>query len=183
MANSSKTTNYVMGETVAVTVTAKVSSSDDGTLALRLGDDQFGSKYLMLAPGDAFTVNRLVPADGPIQAGDVWRDRRGKSWFATDNGSFVGEDGLVRDQDVVMNDAGPIELVMRSQPAEAVPPPPVDLPLPVVEHYEVSAIAGGRGEPSGVTCCCGTDFDGFASVDLARRSLAVHIEDRSAVAR
>lgn len=52
---------------------------------------------------------------------------------------------------------------------------------PVVEHYEMSADKGGEGEPSGVTCCCGTEFDGFLNLTLARQALDYHIADRKPV--
>lgn len=88
-------TEYQHGEIVNITIkNARVGikgvDSDPRRLYVDLGawDDGVnkGREWGMTFPTtvESVTVERVAPAEWPPQPGDVWRDRHGTRWFATD---------------------------------------------------------------------------------------------------
>ncbi|NUR25552.1 MAG: hypothetical protein HOV83_06835 [Catenulispora sp.] len=84
-----------------------------------------GPRHEIAPYSDAFTVERVAPAEWPPQPGDLWRDRNGSTWFA-----FYGLEArevfmIPRDPvrgplvtptpDDVMTNVGPLSLVHREE--------------------------------------------------------------------
>ncbi|MEV7011584.1 hypothetical protein [Streptosporangium sp. NPDC051022] len=118
---------YKVGERVRVIVEGAVAHVTDGeelypgelTIAL----ENPAGLYDVTVPLDAVTVERLVPAEGEPQPGDIWKDSLGVERFAyldSPNGEI-----LLQDADGVVNlwrhfhiEYGPLTKVYRPKPAE-----------------------------------------------------------------
>ncbi|MER6575760.1 hypothetical protein [Nonomuraea sp. NPDC001023] len=84
---------YLPGEIVRVTLTGKIVEVIDGdNVNWDVGDEpeirfsvegQAGTAGMVipLTLPDAITIERVIPADGEPQPGDLWTDSKGEPWF------------------------------------------------------------------------------------------------------
>lgn len=113
------------GELVNIHISgAEVQTATPNQIVVRIGA---GSPITIPRDNPAVTIEHAVPAGFPIQPGDVWKDSRGKDWFAhyATNGRgqrefrITSEDGEVHlDQESLLSGVGPLTLKYR-EAAEA----------------------------------------------------------------
>ncbi|MFD0884708.1 hypothetical protein ACFQ08_09115 [Streptosporangium algeriense] len=81
--------NYQLGERVRVIVEGLITHMEPAANAcpeeLTVELEHSAGGYGVTVPLDTVTIERLVPADGVPQPGELWRDRHGRTWFAHEN--------------------------------------------------------------------------------------------------
>lgn len=125
--DGTKTTaeQYIPGEIVRVTFEGRVSvAASSVPVLLYCGD----AEEPTLIPMNA-TVERVMPADGEPQAGDIWRDGRGREWLCFNGYHMIetteralpdGHEEPFTWQQILNLGQGPMTLVYRrdDEPAE-----------------------------------------------------------------
>ncbi|MFF4412154.1 hypothetical protein ACFYY8_06445 [Streptosporangium sp. NPDC001559] len=80
---------YRIGEHVRVIVAGRITHIAPATSAfpemLKVEVEHSAGMYDVTVPLDTAQIERLVPADGVPQPGELWRDRHGRTWFAHEN--------------------------------------------------------------------------------------------------
>ncbi|MFI7532618.1 hypothetical protein [Streptosporangium sp. NPDC049376] len=78
--------HYKLGERVRVIVEGLIThiapACDAFPEELTVDLEHSAGPYGVTVPLDTVTIERLVPADGVPQPGEIWRDRHGTDWFA-----------------------------------------------------------------------------------------------------
>lgn len=102
------------GELVDITIRgARVADTAIGMLAVTY---RGGEVRVELVTSSAVTVTRVAPAEWPPLVGDLWRDRDGVVWFATDRYDhpwMVNALGNTDSAGSMLADRGPMRLVHR----------------------------------------------------------------------
>jgi hypothetical protein len=90
--------------------------------------DSSGVAYYLTLPCDwpGVTIERVAPPEWPPQPGDLWRDRNGSAWFATDLNDIaetgdpeiamvLAYEDFHQPPDAVNKNKGPLTLVHREE--------------------------------------------------------------------
>ncbi|MER7206379.1 hypothetical protein ABT340_04870 [Streptosporangium sp. NPDC000239] len=81
--------HYKLGERVRVIVEGLIThiapTCDAFPEELTVDLEHSAGPYGVTVPLDTARIERLVPADGVPQPGEIWRDRHGRTWFAHEN--------------------------------------------------------------------------------------------------
>lgn len=80
---------YKLGERVRVIVEGLIThiapAADASPEELTVDLEHSAGPYGVTVPLDTAAIERLVPADGVPQPGELWQDRHGRVWFAHEN--------------------------------------------------------------------------------------------------
>lgn len=163
----SETKQYQWNETVDIAIRgARVDHHADGELWIQVPGAKAGS---LIPLTDAVSVERVAPADGPVQFGDIWSDRHGTRWFARFYEPEWADDDKDPMKELPTNDEGsvlvlscgsggpcgtsdkaPAEVSRRWGPLTLVyrePAPQRESAAPVFEPGELDGIAVGTPTP------------------------------------
>lgn len=149
--------NLRPGEVVDIALT-RVRVVDVGIQTLAVVYPDGGDEHRVeLVLNETVTVTRVASAEWPPKPGQVWVDSGGVLWFAHDDPQF--KDPILRSVygtwskvESFLGRNAPVRLVFdptRSSTSDS-----------AVEHKLASSVCGGPGS-CGVSCACGTTFDGF----------------------
>lgn len=111
---------YQYGEIVDLSIKgARVVAFTNGELQLELTEDQ---AWVCVKPAiGSVDVTRIVPADGEVHPGDLWRGKDGSHWFViggVTHPAFLDTVGRRHEYADVLRWNGPLERVHSARPAE-----------------------------------------------------------------